>query len=203
LVFSALWSVVVYGWVAWRRRQPALDAKPLLILPTLVIGPVVLVLAFQAFRVNLLFPVHLLSGFLALLQAALIPALVIGMASGVFVFITRSVYREYGFWRQKNFAVVAETLGLNLHASLRRLVLLKALADTWQQCLPWFFGELVIVEAVFNAPGLGMEAWRTARERDFSGLLACVLWLIILYGLSVLASTALSRWLGRKLESYG
>ena len=38
-------------------------------------------------------------------------------------------------------------------------------------------GELIVVETVFNAPGLGLDAWHLARTRDLEGLATTIGWL--------------------------
>ena len=79
---------------------------------------------------------------------------------------------------------------------------MKAYCSASLAALPWLFGEIIVVEAVFNAPGLGLGAWRAAKARDYGVVGESLGWLIILftvfYGLNVLWS----RNIGKKLKGY-
>ena len=104
--------------------------------------------------------------------------------------------------RPKRFVLVGEAFGKKATTSLRRLIMTKALAYTWSETLPWLFGELIIVEAIYNAPGLGLDAWQAAKARDFYTLAEAVSVLVGLYLSCVLLSAIISHWIGRRLESY-
>ncbi len=202
-VLSLVWSAALYARLAWRKPAPARsDVAGAAILPALVVGPLLLVLGFRVIHVNLLFPVHFFADFETLAVAALVPALVLVLASGLAGTLRRGIATEYAHWAGKPFATVALAIGRSPHSALRRLVLAKALAGGWSQCLPWLFGELVIVETVFNAPGLGLDAWHLAKQRDLSGLATTVGWLAAMYIVCVAMTAALNAWLGKRLESY-
>jgi ABC-type dipeptide/oligopeptide/nickel transport system permease component len=199
------WAALAY----WRVSRPgrvvrvaAPELRSDLLVPALVLGPLALVLAFRVFSVNLLFPVHLFAEGATLVVAALAPALVLVVASGLGGELRRAVRQEFAHWRAQPFATVALAVGRSPRTTLARLVLAKSLARAWSQCLPWLFGELIIVETVFNAPGLGLDAWHAAKIRDFGALAATVGWLAAIYALCVALTAATHRWLGRKLESY-
>src|SRR5690606_11099717 len=136
--------------------------------------------AFRAFEITLLFPLHFFADVWTLLWAYFIPALVLMMASGVPFVLSEAIRREYAHWQGRSFAVVALAMGRRKPEVLRRLVLVKTPTGTWTQCLPWLFGELIIVETVFNAPGLGLDASHLARTRDLAGLGEVVFWLSLL-----------------------
>src|SRR5690606_29984262 len=87
-----------------RAPQPQVVFKTWFVLPTLILGPVALVAFFSLFSINLIFPVHLLAGVGALFLAALVPALILLLASGMVQSLCRSIAFEYEFWRQKPFA---------------------------------------------------------------------------------------------------
>ena len=158
--------------------------------------------AFKFFGINLLFPLHFFASFGQLVIAALVPAVVLLMASGLLGNIHRSINYEYEYWSNKMFAVVAKSVGGSIPKNLKRLVLIKAIAQSWSQSLPWLFGELIVVEAVFNAPGLGLDAWNLAQIRNMEGLFEVILWLVLLYGLCSFITALVNRWIGRKLTGY-
>ncbi len=205
-LFSVGWTGFVYALQAYRKDAGRGLPKPKLsgaaILPALVVGPVMLVTAFRVAGINLLFPVHFFASFAALAAAALVPAGVLLVASGMAAAVRRATLTEYEVWSAKTFTRVALAVGRSPHRVLRRLVIVKALTQAWSQCLPWAFGELIIVETVFNAPGLGLDAWHLARTRDLAGLGEVVVWLAGLYLACVGATALVNRWLGKRLESY-
>lgn len=206
------WSRVAYSWLTARHSHQQLcddstqgaarALRPSLMMPALVIAPLLLLAAFRGFEVNLLFPVHFFADTSTLIAAGIAPALVLLLASGLVGQLTRTIASEYAYWRCKPFATVALAVGRNPRRDLRKLVLLKASVASWSRCLPWLFGELVVVEAVFNAPGIGLEAWHLARTRNFAALAMALCWLVALYAFCTLAAAYAHRWIGRRLESY-
>jgi ABC-type dipeptide/oligopeptide/nickel transport system permease component len=199
---SWLWAVVVYWYTTKFSKQSIEKQGRLALLPALVLAPLALVLFHSFFGINLLFPLHFFASFSTLLLASLVPAVVLLLASGLLGSIKQTVAYEYSYWRGKTFALVSESLGRRVDTTLRRLVLLKALTASWSRCLPWLFGELIVVESVFNAPGLGLDAWHLARIRDFAGLAEAIFWLALLYGICVAVTAVINNWIGKRLESY-
>ena len=204
-VLSLALASATYWFTAFRheRRGRGRASTTGLIMPALVVAPLALAAAFRLIGVNLLFPVHFFADFWSLAGAAFAPAAVLILSSGLAGSLWRQIHREYAHWRAKTFALMATAIGKKPETALRRLVLAKALASAWTQSLPWLFGELIIVEAVFNAPGLGLDAWHLARVRDLPGLGETILWLAALYGTAVLVTGVINRWLGVRLSSYG
>lgn len=204
-VLSLVLSWIIYVLASSRHERRGRGKMPLsgVILPALVVAPIALATAFKVLGWNLLFPVHFFTDWQTLTVAALAPALVLVLSSGLAGSLWRLTHREYAHWRGKTFAVMATATGQRPEAALRRLVLAKSLCSSWSQCLPWLFGELIIVEVVFNAPGLGLDAWQLAKVRDLAGLSETILWLAGLYAFAVSLTAALNHWLGRRLESYG
>jgi ABC-type dipeptide/oligopeptide/nickel transport system permease component len=202
-LISIVWSWFVFFWIS---RKPGYQYKgsghPAPLLPVLVLGPVALVVFYKVFRINLLFPIHMFSSFITLVAAAFVPAFILVLASGLSGLIRRYVCREYSHWQQAQFSTVHKAFGRDVTRSLRRLVLVKAFTGAWAQALPWLFGELVIIECIFNAPGLGLDAWNMAKIRDMSALGEAVFGLMVLYGVCVGICGLVSGWIGRRLESY-
>jgi ABC-type dipeptide/oligopeptide/nickel transport system permease component len=172
-------------------------------MPALVVAPLALLGAFRMLSVNLLFPVALFSTTSELIAAACAPALVLFVASGLARGLAREISREYAYWRRQPCAYTALACGQPVAAALRRLVIWKSVTAAWAESLPWLYGELVVVEAVFNAPGLGLGAWHMARMRDAAGLGECVGLLVAFYGLMVVLAAVVNQRLGRRLASYG
>ena len=130
------------------------------------------------------------------------PAVVLCFATGLFY----KIYFEVSYLKIKalesNFGKFTKALGLSPKRVLFRLVVFKALIDAWTTSLPWIFGEILVVEALFNAPGLGLDIWHMARMRDLSGFIEGVSWLLAIYFVLRVVSFYLSKTLGRRLDGY-
>jgi ABC-type dipeptide/oligopeptide/nickel transport system permease component len=210
LAWCALTSVAVvlaaYGRAASRHeRSPSASRQALrgmALLPALVLAPLAVALSFAALRLDLIYPVQMLASPRQLALAALAPALVLVLASGLAQTLIRSVEEGYARWHARPFAKVARAYGKEPRDALRRVVVLEALATAWSSSLPWLFSELIVVEAVFNAPGIGLAAWQAARERNAPALVEALVLLTATYAALALASALFNRRLGRRLESY-
>jgi len=204
LIFSIFSNILSYVFVSFRKKESlcSFSSKSPLLFPTLIIGPISLVIGFQIFKINLIFPVHFFVGRMELIKSSIIPSLILLVSSGLLTMTYQTVSREYFFWKSKPFSLAIESLGRSPRKELFSLVFLKSLTESWSYSLPWIFGELIIVEAVFNAPGLGYNAWNLAKQRDFYGLIFILIYLSIIYFLFFGASFLLNRWLGKRLESY-
>jgi hypothetical protein len=217
--FSLLWAVAVYFWVTrpqikntWSRGDaltksshkpkdgPSISAN--IISPALLVAPLVLIFAHDLLGLNLLFPVHLTAEFHQVLFAAMMPALVLLVACGLLGQVFRQIPKAYEDWSRKTFVTMTKSFGGSPRLALRRIVIGGVLSRAWSQSLPWFFGELIVVECVFNAPGLGLDAWHQARLRYWASLLESLGWLAWLYGTAVVVSALFAKWLGKRLESY-
>jgi ABC-type dipeptide/oligopeptide/nickel transport system permease component len=170
--------------------------------PALLVAPLVLIFSHDLLGLNLIFPVHLTADFHQVLFAAMTPALVLLLACGILGQVTRQIPATYAEWSRKSFVTMTKSYGGTPRKALWRIVIGQVLSRAWSQCLPWFFGELIVVECVFNAPGLGLDAWHEARVRHWIGLFEALIWLASLYGLAVVLSALFSKWLGKRLESY-
>lgn len=206
IVLTVLWTALAYFW-AVRRVNWQPKAKPELgqgmVLPALVLAPVMLVVSFRVFGINLLFPSAFEATASVTAFGAIAPAVVLFVASGLARCIWQTVTMQFQHWQRQPFATTMLACGATREVAVRRLVVIKSFLSAWTQCLPWLYGELIIVEAVFNAPGLGLLAWDSARQRDHLTLLSAVTGLVALYTVAVALAASASHWLGRRLESYG
>ncbi|MBF0442256.1 MAG: hypothetical protein HQK54_10145 [Oligoflexales bacterium] len=135
-------------------------------------------------------------------SSSFFPSFVLLLSSGVLGNLLIAIHEEYRVWSQKYFAFVIEAYGGSIPETLRNLVLIKTYFGIWSRSLPWLFGELVVVECIFNAPGLGLDAWNMARVRDYPGLFGVLIWLSALYGICAGGSLLVNRWIGRRLDGY-
>ncbi len=172
------------------------------IVPALVTGPLLILGAWRLFQVNLIYPVHLLSHIAELFRFAVVPSIVLIFASGLGIHLWRKIEIESARWQSARFVLLAKAVGKNPRSQVRLLVLRKSLLESWSAALPWLFGELMIVEAVFNAPGLGLEVWHRARTRDADGFVMSLLSLVAIYLLLSFSLRWSQRRLGQKLEGW-
>jgi ABC-type dipeptide/oligopeptide/nickel transport system permease component len=201
-LLTSLWALLVFYWTSLRTSKNPSPASSTALLPGMVLAPLLLTGGYHLLGLNLLFPIHFFAEWHRIVIAAFVPALVLILASGLFGTIHSGIRFEYNYWSQKSFATVATSIGQSLPKALRRLVVFKTLAGAWSRCLPWLFGELIVIEAIFNAPGLGLDAWEMAKTRNIEGLALSIFWLSLLYLACVGISAAINRWIGRRLSSY-
>ena len=64
------------------------------------------------------------------------------------------------------------------------------------QVLPWLVGGSVLVETVFEIPGMGKYAFDSLQRREYDAVAACVL----VSGVMTLAGLALSDFLQARLD---
>lgn len=170
--------------------------------PALICSALAIFLAYQLFQWVLFFPVHLLSGPKELIGKALVPALVLLIASGFIKNLILGMKSEYDYWSAKAFLTTAESFGIKTWRWLGKLVILRSLAISWGLSLPWLFAELIIVESIFNAPGLGLDIWFQARHRDFTAMFQSAAILASLYACCAIFQHQFYQWLGKRLEGY-
>ena len=191
----------LFRWLDRGRSQTA-QTVPLAVVPVMILGPLTLLLGYGLFRINFLYPIRLDSNAWQAFQACLVPAAILFACSGLLVIVIRQVRQELFFWRQKTFVTVSKAMGLSGDYALRRLVIGKSVVEAWGKCLPWVFGELIIVEVVFNAPGVGYAVWNFAKMRQFESMGLPMILLAGMYLVMAFAIGRLNKWLGVKLASY-
>ena len=199
--FSLIWAVFIYL-LPTKKAGLASYSEQNFIIPTLLFAPFLVYFFHAFFDLNLIFPVAILSSPEKIAVSSLVPSGVLCVASGLIFNITIDVRRLKLKFRESIFSKLTLALGLSVEKRLFKLVVLKALIDSWVTSLPWIFGELLIIEALFNAPGLGLDIWHMARMRDIHGFLQGIVWLLGSYFTLSSIAWICSRKLGRKLEGY-
>lgn len=172
------------------------------VFPVLILGPVVIYYGFHLLDINLLFPMLFEASTTEVLKATAVPAFLLCFAAGLFSRISFGLRRSFDMYRGASFVELTRALGLSARKRLFKLFALKSFLDGLSRSLPWIFSELVIVEALFNAQGLGLALWNFAKMRDLESSLYAAAWLFVLYGLSAAAVKLSSARLGKRLEGY-
>jgi len=200
-LFSILWSIISY-WCASRELSIRYLFRFIPNLPSLVVAPLLIFFGMSVFGLNLIYPPHFVASIPSIILHAIAPALVLLFASGLFYGINQAMTEEYSAWSSKNFVKLAIASGVSRDRILFKLTVTKVLLESWCKSLPWVIGDLIILESIFNAPGLGLDAWHLAKSRDLVGMMQVIIWLVALYFVISFVTSSLNKKLGRKLEGY-
>lgn len=201
ITISVVWGLLVYFLPFKVKAQRSLKSNQF-ILPTLLFAPILIVIFYDAMQINLIFPVAITASTEKIFFSSFVPAIVLSIATGLLYNIASQIKVLKSRFLEANFSKLTVALGLDPNKRLLKLIVSKSLLDSWISALPWIFGELIIVEALFNAHGLGLDLWHMARMRDFGGFIEGVIWLLGIYAVISLMTSHLSKGLGRKLEGY-
>lgn len=202
VVLSLLVATLTFSWLHLRHGR--LGALRLLIAhqPSLIIGSVLIVIFYHSLGWVLFFPVHMMADRSEIIFKGLIPALVLLLASGLLRQLILTMSMEYRSWSKKSFLLTAKAYSLHSWRVLAKVVLWRSLLVSWGYSLPWLFGELIVVESLFNAPGLGLDIWTQARQREIPAMLTSLGLLSAIYLCFAYTQHSMNQWLGRRLEGY-
>lgn len=203
VVFSLLW--LGFGYLRLPARANAKNPPKKVILPlvpALILGPIALVIGFNYLGINLIFPVQLTASLIDMWHSGFVPALVLFIASGLLGRLKHNLSLEYYFWSNKPCACVVQAYGGDIKTQLFRVVAGRAFWNSWQESLPWVMGELLIVECVFNAPGIGLGIWHAAKQHNVQEISGGLLMLAGIYLALGAGIHNANRRLGDRLASY-
>ena len=105
----------------------------------------------------------------------LLPVLVLGLGNGAFAEVVRYVREETGRVLGEEYVRTARAKGAAVWRHVYKEGLLLPVAEIIASKMPFVLGGAIIVEQVFNWPGLGRLAWQAAQDRDFPVILAITL----------------------------
>ena len=172
-------------------------------LPALILGPMALILAQGLLAANLVFPVSFgLEPWRAFLWLAA-PSIVLFFSSGLMTSLCYFYSTSRREWLSKPCAQFYEALGISAFRRLAPLILALSWVKAWARSIPWIFGELIIIESLFNAQGVAYQLWRGAREHQPQLVLQSLLILLLIYFVFQQMNSSLGAWLGKRLQSYG
>ena len=63
---------------------------------------------------------------------------------------------------------------------IRNIVCTNSFLDSLNRCLPWVFGEFLLLNVYLTLPDLSYETWKSAKMEDFESLVNCVAVITIL-----------------------
>lgn len=170
--------------------------------PALILAPLTLLAAYKIARWNLIYPASMLADTMDLILASFVPSIILFVAAGLPLQIYRFTLMETKYWREKPFFTVAVATGKKTYRQLWPIAGKKSLLTAWHLCLPWLMGELIIIECIFNSPGLGYASWQMARMQKSEELIVPLLTLITIYAVFSSCLFLFTKRLGRWLDGY-
>jgi peptide/nickel transport system permease protein len=97
----------------------------------------------------------------------LLPILVLGIGNGTISEVIRFLREEMGRVMGEDYIRTARAKGASVWKHSFKEGLLIPVTEIVASKIPFILGGAVIVEQVFNWPGMGRLAWQAAQDRDF------------------------------------
>lgn len=110
----------------------------------------------------------------------LIPVLVLGLGSGIISEVVRHVRMEVARVMAEEYIRTARAKGAAVWRHAFKEGFLLPLTEIFAAKIPFILGGAIIVEQVFNWPGMGRMAWQAAQDRDFPVIMAIAIMAAIL-----------------------
>ncbi|HUX91420.1 MAG TPA: ABC transporter permease [Gallionellaceae bacterium] len=105
----------------------------------------------------------------------LVPVLVLGLGSGTISEVIRNLREEMSRVMAEDYVRTARAKGASVWRHAFKEGLLLPVTQIIAAKIPFILGGAVIVEQVFNWPGMGRMAWQAAQDRDFPVIMGIVL----------------------------
>lgn len=97
----------------------------------------------------------------------LLPILVLGVGNGTISEVIRFLRQEMGRVMAEDYICTARAKGASVLKHSFKEGLLIPVTEIVASKIPFILGGAVIVEQVFNWPGMGRMAWQAAQDRDY------------------------------------
>ncbi len=133
-------------------------------LPVFWLGYIVLYVFMHKFG---LFPVFSGTGQRFGMLYSLLPIFVLGVGNGTISEVIRYLRDEMGRVMAEDYIRTARAKGAPVWKHSFKEGLLIPVTEIISSKIPFILGGAVIVEQVFNWPGMGRMAWQAAQDRDF------------------------------------
>lgn len=99
--------------------------------------------------------------------SALVPVLVLGLGSGTVSEVIRHLREEMSRVMAEDYIRTARAKGASVWRHAFKEGFLLPVSEIFAAKIPFILGGAVIVEQIFNWPGMGRMAWQAAQDRDF------------------------------------
>lgn len=105
----------------------------------------------------------------------LVPVLVLGLGNGSISEVIRNLREEMSRVMAEDYIRTARAKGASVWRHAFKEGLLLPVTEIIASKIPFILGGAVIVEQIFNWPGMGRMAWQAAQDRDFPVIMGIVL----------------------------
>jgi peptide/nickel transport system permease protein len=105
----------------------------------------------------------------------LVPVLVLGLGSGTISEVIRYLREEMSRVMAEDYIRTARAKGASVWRHAFKEGLLLPVSEIFAAKIPFMLGGAVIVEQIFNWPGMGRMAWQAAQDRDFPVIMGIAL----------------------------
>ncbi|MGV8935359.1 MAG: ABC transporter permease [Gallionellaceae bacterium] len=107
--------------------------------------------------------------------AMLVPVLVLGLGNGSISEVIRNLREEMSRVMGEDYVRTARAKGASVWLHAFKEGFLLPVTEIIAAKIPFLLGGAVIVEQVFNWPGMGRMAWQAAQDRDFPVIMGIAL----------------------------
>jgi peptide/nickel transport system permease protein len=97
----------------------------------------------------------------------MLPVLVLGFGNGTVSEVVRFMREEIGRVLDEDYICTARAKGASIWKHAFKEGLLIPITEIIAAKIPFILGGAVVVEQVFNWPGMGRMAWQAAQDRDY------------------------------------
>ena len=105
----------------------------------------------------------------------LVPVVVLGLGNGTVAEVTRHLRTHLSGVLREDYIRTARARGASLWRHLYKDGLVMPLSSVLANKVPYVLGGAIVVEQVFNWPGMGRLTWQAASDRDYPVLLGVTL----------------------------
>ncbi len=105
----------------------------------------------------------------------LLPIVVLGFGSGIVSEVVRQLHMEISRVMSEEYIRTARAKGAKAWMHAFKEAYLLPLTDIFAAKIPFLLSGAIIVEQVFNWPGMGRMAWQAAQDRDFPVIMGVTL----------------------------
>lgn len=163
-LFSARRGVTVYNWAL------TMLAYIVSALPVFWLGYVVIYVSMHKFS---FFPLYGFSGNQTLgWLNFMLPIIVLGIGNGTISEVVRYLREELERVLSDDYIRTARAKGASIWRHAFKEGFLIPITEIIASKIPFILGGAVVVEQVFNWPGMGRMAWQAAQDRDFPLIMA-------------------------------
>ena len=106
---------------------------------------------------------------------SIVPVLVLGLGSGTISEVIRNLREEMSRVMREDYVRTARAKGASVWRHAFKEGFLLPVTEIIASKIPFILGGAVIVEQIFNWPGMGRMAWQAAQDRDFPVIMGIAL----------------------------